>query len=514
MKKALPAFSLLLATAFTTIALALRPLWYDIHEFLGTTLPAMPVLLGLGGLFFLYSLSLLYGSGLSGRRARLHLGLLAGGALAMAALLVVLFTQIGIETALLWEMLRQALPAAAWLSAAALLFWAAPVWPALRPWRRRLGVLAGLGLAALLWWSLPWQTAILSDPLVFIMRGGVSAVWQTNLRASAQVIYGTDGALGGNQTSQAFGLKVLNSRIQSALVPLLPAGQSLRVQAISEGVKEVFPISAVKTGKALSQVVEVPFPPRGAEITFVSFSDIHEQTGVYARLAAHIDWQTVDLAVYNGDMVNSVLSAEQFSRTLFNLPTGGRVLPRLYLRGNHETHGEGARLLDEWLLPPPGGRWYHAFTLGNTFFIVLDSGECYEDGHIEYSGLVDFHTYHREQARWLEELPQSPEFAAARYRVVLVHAPLHRAISPDFDRIGQWLIHRNDIDLMVSGHTHKYGIWPPAETGLPFTIATSGGSSLADAAFVQVRSTGQGLEVKVVDANGKVRSSTVLGQGK
>ena len=54
----------------------------------------------------------------------------------------------------------------------------------------------------------------------------------------------------------------------------------------------------------------------------------------------------------------------------------------------------------------------------------------------------------------------------------------------------------------------------PAETNLPFTIVTSGGSSLDDAAFVQVRTAGQGLEVKVVDANGKVRSSTVLGQGK
>ena len=433
-----------------------------------------------------------------------------GGALVMAALLVVLFTQIGTETALLWEMLRQALPAAVWLSAAALLFWAAPAWPALRPWRRRLLALAGLGLAAVLWWSLPWQTTILSEPLVFIGRGGVNAVWQTNMRASAQVLYGTGGALDGSQVSQAFGLKVLNSRIQSALIPLLPAGQSLRLQAVSEGVKELFPISAVKTGKALSQVVEVPFPPPGAGITFVSFSDIHEQTGVYARLAEHIDWQAVDLAVYNGDMVNSVLSAEQFSRTLFNLPTGGRALPRLYLRGNHETRGEGARLLDEWLLPPPGGRWYHAFTLGNTFFIVLDSGECYEDEHIEYSGLVDFHAYHREQARWLAELPQSPEYAAARYRVVLVHAPLHRAISPDFDRIGQWLIQRDDIDLMVSGHTHKYGLWLPVETNLPFPIATSGGSSPDDAAFVQVRTGGRGLEVKVVGTDGQIRFSTTL----
>ena len=110
----------------------------------------------------------------------------------------------------------------------------------------------------------------------------------------------------------------------------------------------------------------------------------------------------------------------------------------------------------------------------------------------------------------MAELPQSPEYAAARYRVVLVHAPLHRAISPDFDRIGQWLIQRDDIDLMVSGHTHKYGLWLPVETNLPFPIATSGGSSPDDAAFVQVRTGGRGLEVKVVGTDGQIRFSTTL----
>ena len=378
----------------------------------------------------------------------------------------------------------------------------------------RLLLLGVLGLAAALWLSLPWRAAILSDPLVFITRGGVSAVWQTNMRATSGVIYGTGNALDGLQTSQVFGLKVLNSRIQSALIPLLPAGQTLRLQAVSEGVKAFFAGSAIKAGTARSQVVEVPFPPAGAEITFVSFSDLHEQGGLYAQLAAAVDWPSVDLAVYNGDMVNSVVSADQFSRTLFSLPTGGRVLPRVYVRGNFETRGEGARDLGDWLLPPQGGRWYHAFNFGNTFFIVLDSGEAQEDNIPQNSALADFHAYHREQARWLAEVALTPEYAAARYRVVLVHAPLHRAVSPDFDRIGQWLLNRKDIELMVSGHTHLRGIWLPQETRLPFVIATSGGPTPSEAAFVQVRTAPSGLEVKVVDVNGQVVSSAVVKQGK
>lgn len=507
MKKILAVFALLLAFVFVGTTLALRPLWFDINDFLDTNLPVMPVLLVLGGTFFVYSLILLNTTALHNRRARLHVGLLAAGVVIMLVLLVVLFTQIGTETALLWEQVRQALPFTAWLSAAALFFWAAPTW--LRGWRARALALTGLGLAALIWWSLPWQTTILSGPLVLVNRGGVNAVWQTNMRASASVRYGTGESLANTSTSQVFGLKTLNDGIQSAAIPLLPVGSNLSVQAVSEGVKDIFPISAVKAGVAQSAPVTVPFPARDAGITFVAFSDIHEQTEVYARLAGQVDWSQANLAVYNGDMVNSVLSAAQFSRTLFNLPTGGRTLPRVYLRGNHETRGESARLLDDWLLAP-GGRWYHAFTLGNTFFIALDSGEADGDDYFEYSGLVDFTSYHREQARWLEEVLSSAEYKAARYRVVLLHTPLHSKTSPAFEPVRQLLVARSDIHLMLSGHTHRRGIWQPADTKLPFTIATSGGSSEKDAALVQVRTSAQGLEVKVVDVNGVVVASAEI----
>lgn len=509
MKKLLALFSLALALVFVLFTIALRPLWYDINDFLGTTLPLMPALLGLGALLSLYCLSLACAGALAGRRARLHLGLMLAGDALMLALLVIMFSQIGVETALLWEELRQMLPWVLGLGALALLFWLAPApygsasrvvkW--LRDWRARLLALAGLGLLALLWWSLPWQTVITAQPLVFIRGGSLNAVWQTNLRASATVRYGT-GELTQSVTSQAFGLKTLNPLIQSAALPLPPAGGSLKLQAVSEGVKDLFPISAVKTGSAKSQVVSVTFPPAGSEITFVSFSDLHEQTDLYRRLAANVDWQSVSLAVFNGDMVNSVLSPQQVGRTLFNLPTGGLTIPRVYVRGNHETRGEDARQLDDWLLPA-GGRWYHAFTLGDTFFIALDCGEADADDYIEYSGLVDFTTYHQEQARWLEGVFASAEYKAARYRIVLLHTPLNKKVSPAFAPVQRLVNARQDVDLMVSGHSHVRGIWLPAETGLPYAIATSGGYLEKDAAFVRVRTGAEGLLVQVVDINGK-----------
>lgn len=506
MKKLLALLSLALALVFMLFTIALRPLWYDIAEFIGTTLPVMPALLGLGALLSLYCLSLACTAALAGKRARLHLGLMLGGDALILALLIIMFSQIGMETALLWEMLRQMLPWVLGLGALVLLFWLAPVWSWLRGWKARLLALAALGLLALLVWSLPWQTAITADPLVFIRGGSLNAVWQTNVRASATVRYGAGGNLSNTVTSQAYGLKTLNPLIQNAGLPFPPAGSSVKLQAVSEGVKELFPISAVKTGTAASGVVSVTIPPAGAAISFVSFSDLHEQTDIYRRLAAHVDWQSVNLAVFTGDIVSSVLSPEQVGRTLFALPTGGVSLPRVYVRGNHETRGEGARQLDDWLMPA-GERWYHAFTLGDTFFIALDCGEADGDDYIEYSGLVDFTAYHQEQARWLEGVFASPEYKAAVYRVILLHTPLNRKISPAFAPVQKLVNARSEISLMVSGHSHVRGIWLPAETKLPYPIATSGGYLEKDTAFVQVRTGANGMQVQVVDINGKVVKS-------
>ncbi len=148
MKKTLAILSLLLALAFVLFTLALRPLWYDIAEFLGTSLPVMPALLGVSTLLSLYCLSLACTGALAGKRARLHLGLMLAADAFMLALLVIMFSEIGMETALLWEMLRQMLPWVAGLGALALLFWLAPSLPVLRSWKARLLTLAILALAA------------------------------------------------------------------------------------------------------------------------------------------------------------------------------------------------------------------------------------------------------------------------------------------------------------------------------------------------------------------------------
>ena len=100
----------------------------------------------------------------------------------------------------------------------------------------------------------------------------------------------------------------------------------------------------------------------------------------------------------------------------------------------------------------------------------------------------------------------SPEFKAAQYQVVLLHIPLfgEDQAPPSFEPVASLLRSNKDIDLMIDGHTHEYGIFTPEETGLPYPAAFSGGPEADKAAAVLVNTGMDGLEVRIMDINGKI----------
>ncbi|HBY09119.1 MAG TPA: hypothetical protein DEH22_15565, partial [Chloroflexi bacterium] len=246
----------------------------------------------------------------------------------------------------------------------------------------------------------------------------------------------------------------------------------------------------------------------GDDLFLAAFSDIHEQTKIYAQQAQQIPWEQVDYALYIGDFLNHVDEPEQVARELLNLPTGEVDVPRVFVRGNHEARGDNARALADWLLPA-GGKWYYTFSSGNAFFVVLDSGEDKADSHVEYAGLINFTAYQQEQARWLAEVFASPAYQNAAYRVVLVHIPPFAVNyqSPAYAPVQKMLENRTDIDLVMSGHIHNGGIWLPEETGLPYPVTTCGGPLGVDTAAVTVSLTAQGLQLDVINILGETVES-------
>jgi acid phosphatase type 7 len=333
----------------------------------------------------------------------------------------------------------------------------------------------------------------------------VVVAWGTNMAATGEVAYSQDGQPTRIAANQDHGLKDLEDGLARVFIPLPSFPAAMNLTAHSEGIKTLNPTSVDRAGSADSENLTIPFPAPGQAISFVAFSDLHEQVDIYEQLSAQVPWDQIDLAVYNGDLLNNTMDARQVTRAILGLPTGDRDLPRVFVRGNHETRAKSARLLDDWLLPTDG-RWYHAFTAGNTFFIVLDSGEDKPDDDIEYGGLVDFSAYQQQQADWLAQVLASPEYKAAQYRVVLLHIPLFGewGVTPEFEPLAAQLRGNTGIDLMINGHTHEYGLFLPEETGLPYPVAFSGGPESDSAAAVIVNMDDDMLRINIVDVNGTI----------
>ncbi|MFN2197009.1 MAG: metallophosphoesterase family protein, partial [Anaerolineales bacterium] len=421
-EKVLPIISMLIAIVFSAICLLVHPLWSDIHSYLGfRNAPVVQILAVLGGLFGIYAYQVLKTGMLKRKRRWLHIIILMLVDAAMLVLIGVLIKELGYESVVIPRMAAVYLPVAFWVAAAVLLFWLSPIWKPLKNGQIRLVAILVLGLAAIIWSTLPWRIELTTRPVVFRQQDGVTVNWGTNLPAANLLRYGNSPDMAEQTIPQSHGLIDVAEEMQRVFLPGEPP-ESLYFQATSVGVRTINPTSAIKAGEAESEAIQVGFPTADKALFLAAFSDIHEQTQIYKQLARQIPWEQVDYALYLGDLVNHVDDAEQAAEAIFGLPTGELDLPRVFARGNHETRGANARNLSDWMLPAVG-KWYYTFESGNAFFVVLDSGEDKPDMHVEYAELINFNDYHQEQAAWLANVFESPEYQNADYQIVLVHIP-------------------------------------------------------------------------------------------
>ncbi len=133
--------------------------------------------------------------------------------------------------------------------------------------------------------------------------------------------------------------------------------------------------------------------------------------------------------------------------------------PFIFIRGNHETRGIGARSIMSYF-PHSSGRSYYSFTQGEVHFTVLDCGEDKPDDHPVYAGIVDFDSFRTEQAEWLAREVQTEAFKKAGYRIVLFHIPAYS--KSDWhgatEVTNKWgpILNRAKVDLVINGHTHRF----------------------------------------------------------
>jgi hypothetical protein len=340
--------SLCISFLFTALCLLLYPLWNDISTFLSTNFPVMLSAAILGGIYFAGLLYLLETDSFGQRR---HYVLFILIDLILAGMLTYLLYELGTERTVLVRQALTALPYVLWFGAIILYWWFMPRLEILQSRPVMISFVVLLAMSALVWLNLPFSLKLTSRPAVFLRDNGAVVVWGTNMAATGEVADSLDGRPIAEITNRTNGLKDIGDRVIRVFIPLQYTPSSISLTAVSEGMKAIHPTSVDKAGKTSSETISVPFPAIGKPTSFVSFSDLHEQSELYDRLASQKPWDDIDLTVYNGDFLNSTVSPKQVTDSILDLRTGNRDLPRLLVRGSWMRYCCPRALIGTRLLP-------------------------------------------------------------------------------------------------------------------------------------------------------------------
>ena len=228
------------------------------------------------------------------------------------------------------------------------------------------------------------------------------------------------------------------------------------------------------------------------------------------------------MCIFNGDVMEDLTYEEKFKRDFLN--PFARVsqecrMPIRFLRGNHETRGQLARQLRDYLTLQ-NDRYYGAMTLGGVRFVFVDTGEDKVDETPVYQGVNDFDGYIAHEIEWVKREVASPEWRTARARIVVQHIPpplSEGGWEPKLKRLNAlnevWKTAH--VTLMMGAHLHWW-CWMDAWHGRPYPLVVGGGPRLGNpakhdnATLTKCRLEGNRLSVKVLDQTGKIVIDKVI----
>ena len=244
------------------------------------------------------------------------------------------------------------------------------------------------------------------------------------------------------------------------------------------------------------------FPATGTDCSFVILNDIHGRADDMTELCREINFGKHDFVMLNGDMSNSIENEEQLFRDFIDASVNlyASETPILYNRGNHETRGVFADRLHDYF-PTRNGRHYQLCKVGSVCFLLLDCGEDKPDTDIEYGGLADYDAYRREECEWLRRAVASKTFRNASARVVFLHIPLDGGTwhgSNHLRNLFLPILNEAGINIMFSGHTHRYG-FHPANDEVRFPVVVNGNQS-----YIRCDMTGDRIAIRIVGPGGRV----------
>ncbi|MFX1703654.1 metallophosphoesterase family protein [Chitinophaga sp. CC14] len=344
----------------------------------------------------------------------------------------------------------------------------------------------------------------------------ISVMWLTSRPCYSWVEYGTDGQLNKKAHRVTNGLVDANNRLHRIELEQLEPGKKYSYKVCSKDIVsfEPYKLTYGETIESATYTFTAP-DPQAKEVSWVIINDIHDRPVSIPHLMKLNGDDPYDFVFFNGDVFDYQADEQQIIDHMLT-PCGDTFstqTPFMYVRGNHETRGKYAR---EWhqYFDNPGHNNYFTFNIGPVSAIVLDTGEDKEDEHPVYAGIVDFDAYREQQARWLEQQLQSPAFRKAKHKVVMMHIPHYQS--------GEWhgvkhcremfggLFNKHKIDILICGHTHKYGVYAPAKGQHEYPLIIGGGPKDGNRTLIKIKADQQKLVLTMLRDDGtKVGEYTV-----
>ena len=240
---------------------------------------------------------------------------------------------------------------------------------------------------------------------------------------------------------------------------------------------------------------------------FFMLCDIHGKDDNFKALTNGIDKKKYDFLVMNGDMFSYISSADSLLRHVFHtVPALTSSIPTVYTRGNHETRGREAHLLED-ICPTPTGEPYFLLRQGPVAFLIIDGGEDKPDSSPEYSGTVDFDTFRETELEWIREAVKDPLFRDAPIKVAVMHIPA--LLFPDSWYSQVWLnekfvpvLNEAGVDVMLSGHHHEHLNVKKGDCGNNFPIIAND-----DTDRLEFEADAKGWHIRTYDLGGKLTHS-------
>ncbi len=339
----------------------------------------------------------------------------------------------------------------------------------------------------------------------------VTIIWITHKNSFSWVEYGAGTYTHKREFGYHNGLIEANNRIHKITLTDLTPGTSYKYRIVSTEVLgyrgSIAEFGETITGSMLG--FKTP-ATTNEEFKMVVFNDIHDRPQIIPQLLYRHGYtgnvRDFDLVAFNGDCFDWVTEEAQIIDHLIKPCTDifASEFPFMLIQGNHECRGSFSRQIPAYFAYPDN-KYYFSFRRGPVHFIVLDSGEDKMDNNVEYKGLSAFDRYRETQKKWLEKEVSSDAFKKAPFRVVLIH------ISPWHS--GDWhgtmhcravfgpILNAANIDLQLSGHTHRYATHEPDSTH-NFPIMIGGGPLEGNRTLIKLHATDKELNVKMIRDDG------------